>query len=50
MVILPENVLIYTPGRNTNDTEDSLLRITDMDQAYTLDYTDEEDFDIDLNM
>ena len=39
-----------TSVRNSNDAEDSLLRMTDTDQAYTLDYTDGEDFDIDLNM
>ena len=39
-----------TPGRNTNDVEGSLLRMTDTDQAYALDYTDGEDFDMDLNM
>ena len=39
-----------TPGRNTNDAKDSLLRMSDTDQTYTLDYTDGEDFDMDLNM
>ena len=39
-----------TPGRNTNDAKGSLLRMTDTGQAYTLDYTDREDFDMDLNM
>ena len=42
----PNNTL----GRNTNNAKDSLLSITDTDQAYTLDYTDGEDFDMDLNM
>ena len=37
-------------GRNTNDAKDSLLRMTDTDQAYTLDDTDGEDFDMALNM
>ena len=30
--------------------EDSLLRMTDHDPAYTLNYTDGEDFNLDLNM
>ena len=42
----PNNI----PGRSTNNAEDSLLRMTDTDQAYTLDYTDGEDFNMDLNM
>ena len=39
-----------TPGRNTNNAKDSLLRMTDANQAYALDYTDGEDFNMDLNM
>ena len=39
-----------TPDRNTSNVEHSLLRMTDADPAYTLDYTDGEDFDINLNM
>ena len=39
-----------TPDRNTSDAEGSLLRMSDTDQAYPLDYTDGEDFDMDLNM
>ena len=39
-----------TSVRNSNDVRNSLLRMTDTDQAYTLDYTDGEDFDMDLNM
>ena len=51
MTTLPENVLtIIFLGRNANNAEDSLLRMTDTDQAYTLGYTDKEDFNIDLNM
>ena len=50
MIILPRECPNNTPDRNTNDAEDSLLRMTVTDQAYTLDYTDGEDFDMDLNM
>ena len=39
-----------TPGRNKNDAKGSLLRMKDTDQAYALDYTDGEGFDMDLNM
>ena len=38
------------PGRYSDNTEDSLLRMMDADQAYTLDYADGDDFDMDLNM
>ena len=37
-------------GRSIHSTEDSLLRMTDNDPVYTLNYTDGEDFDLDLNM
>ena len=37
-------------GRDIHSSEDSLLRMTDNDPAYTLNYTDGEDFDLDLNM
>ena len=39
-----------TPGRNSSDAKGFLLRMTDTDQAYALDYTDGEDFDMNLNM
>ena len=38
------------PSRNTNNAKDSLLRMTGSNDAYTLDYTDGEDFDMDLNV
>ena len=37
-------------GRGIHSTEDSLLKMTDNDPAYTLNYADGEDFDLDLNM
>ena len=37
-------------GRNSGDAEGSLLRMSDADQTYALDYADGEDFDMDLNM
>ena len=39
-----------TPNRNSSDAEGSLLRMSDTDQTYALDYTDGEDFDMGLNM
>ena len=39
-----------TPNRHASDTEGFLLRISDTDQTYALDYTDGEDCDMDLNM
>ena len=39
-----------TTGRNSSDAEGSLLRMSDTDQTYALDYADGEDFDMDLNM
>ena len=39
-----------TPNRHASDAEDYLLRMSDTDQMYALDYTDGEDFDMDLNM
>ena len=36
--------------RNSSDAEGSLLRMSDTDQTYALDYADGEDFDMDLNM
>ena len=50
MTNLPRECPNNTPGRNTNKAEDSLLRMTNTDRDYTLDYTDGEDFDMDLNM
>ena len=37
-------------GRHTHSTENSLLRMSDNDPAYTFNHTDGEDFDLDLNM
>ena len=37
-------------GRSIHGTEDSFLRMTDNDLVYTLNYTDGEDFNLDLNM
>ena len=37
-------------SRNANDAKGSHLRMIDTDQTYTLDYTDGEDYDMDLNM
>ena len=37
-------------GRDIHSSEDSLLRMTDNDPAYILNYTDGEDFNLDLNM
>ena len=39
-----------TTGRNSGDAKGSLLRMSDTDQTYALDYADGEDFDMDLNM
>ena len=39
-----------TSGRNSNNTQDSLLRMTDDEHAYGLNYTIGEDFDMALNM
>ena len=51
MIILPENALMIHQVRNSSDAlKDSLLRVTDTDQAYALDYPDGEDFDMDLKM
>ena len=38
MIILPENVLMIHSGRNSNNTEGSLLRMTDDEHSYALDY------------
>ena len=37
-------------GKNSSDTKSSLLRMSDTDQTYALDYADGEDIDMDLNM
>ena len=37
-------------GRNSDDVEGSLLRMSDTDQTYALDYADGEGYDMDLNM
>ena len=50
MTILQENILNDTTGRNSGDTKGSLLRMSDADQTHAPDYTDGEDFDMDLNM
>ena len=50
MTILPGNGPNNTPDRNINNAKDSLLRMMDARQAYALDYTDGEDFDMNLNM
>ena len=39
-----------TIGRNSSGAKGSLLRMSDTDQTYALDYADGEDFDMDLNM
>ena len=39
-----------TTGRNSGDTEGTLLGMSDADQTYALDYADGEDFAMDLNM
>ena len=39
-----------TSGRNSNNTEGSLLRMTDDEHAYALDYANIEDFDMAFNM
>ena len=49
MTILPENVLMISQVE-TPITPNSLLRMTGFNDAYTLDYTDGEDFNMDLNM
>ena len=50
-ITLPKNVLIIMPKVEvSHSTKDSLLRMTDNDPAYTLNYADREDFDLDLNM
>ena len=38
------------PSRSIHGTEDSLLRMSDNDPACTLNYTDGEEFDLDLKM
>ena len=35
---------------SSDDKEGSLLRMLDPDQTYALNYADEEDYDMDLNM
>ena len=35
---------------SSDDTGASLLRMLDLDQSYALNYADEEDYDMDLNM
>ena len=39
-----------TTGRNSGHAKGSLLRMSDTDQNFALDYADGEDFDMDLNM
>ena len=39
-----------TSDRNSNNTRDSLLRMTGNEHAYALDYANGEDFDMALNM
>ena len=44
MTTLPEECPNDTAGRNSSDAKGSLLRMTDTDQEYALDYTDGERF------
>ena len=37
-------------GRDSSDAKGSLLRMSDTEQTYALDYSDVKDFDMDLNM
>ena len=50
MIILPENVLMIPQVEIPITPEDSLLRMTDDEHVYALDYANGEDFDMALNM
>ena len=49
-MILQENAPMDATDRNSDNMGGSLLRMLDTDQTYALDYTDGEDYDMDLNM
>ena len=50
MTILQESALMMQQVEIQVMAEGSLLRMSDADQTYALDYADGEDFDMDLNM